>query len=254
MHLRGCSLNTHTTNMTALLNNLDTEVLNAMQEIQGYIEEHKDALCEAGMSPTIPTIATMTVACKLSGPIEKEGLSSLLASADSSPFNVPPSRFKNSAMLQLPKPDGQRVRSGPCCFGIKLFANGILHITGARRFADLVPVMEQLALLFEQAGLHVEPSEFACHLVNANFKVGKRLPLAKLSQTIAGLPKGAPYRTRGMSSHYPGLIIKAAVSDRITSIHLFSTGSTLLSGIKAPKQLAETFVAAMDVLLTKPGI
>jgi hypothetical protein len=98
-------------------------------------------------------------------------------------------------------------------------------------------------------------------LLNCNFKRGRRLNLAAVNEFLSSSSSSSrslPVFSRGMgSNNYPALVLKlfpaaGAAASHQASVHLFSTGSVLISGIKQPQHLADAFevvVGALESLL-----
>lgn len=216
------------------------------------------------LQPTLPVVSTMTISCRCTAPgtgIDTGAVLGFLAADSSSPFvlNSKGRCFRNSLMLVLPKPVARQR------YGVKLFGNGSLSLTGLQAFGHLGPILEQVARLLQQAGAVQHPPEapsfdmqptVCLQLLNCNFKLGRRLNLAAVNEFLSS--RSLPVFSRGMgSNNYPALVLKlfpaaGAAASHQASVHLFSTGSVLISGIKQPRHLADAFevvVGALESLL-----
>jgi hypothetical protein len=120
-------------------------------------ESVNSSLCR--LKPTRIKVATMTVGCKLvaAAPdaaaaadsaqqqVDIAAIAGYVAGNEShTSFRLSKGHFRNSVILSLPKE--QQPASTTACrkFGVKLFANGAVHLTGLQSFGQLAEVAEQV--------------------------------------------------------------------------------------------------------------
>lgn len=218
---------------------------------QGMLESSIDKVhaCNsvlANLAPTLPKIATMTIACRCS-PQQRLDLAALaeIVRASETRFVLGTKPFKNSLMLSLPK--GCDVVQGRS-YGIKVFANGAIHVTGISEFCQMALVTRHILDLIGRAGggNSTKLTSPVVQLINCNFRLQTKLCLQAVNTVLStGQPK---VFTRGLSAHYPALIVKMPTDGATASIHLFASGSVLISGINSPDQIAEAYEAVVPVL------
>lgn len=199
--------------------------------------------------PSLPVVSTMTIGCRaISGPLPID-LDAVAGTRHAAPYtNVKKGRnsFRNCILLSVPKID-ICVQGSPK-FGVKIFANGAIHLTGLKTFEQLDGLAKKVEACLNDSGQKYELHGFALQLLNSYFKIGRRLKLARAN---AILSPDASFFSRGISAHYPALVVKMPLEDHCTvSLHLFSTGTVLISGIKNPPQVAEAFCRIVRVLQT----
>jgi TATA-box binding protein (TBP) (component of TFIID and TFIIIB) len=54
--------------------------------------------------------------------------------------------------------------------------------------------------------------------------------------------------SRGMSTNYPALVIKVPLDGATASVHVFTTGSVLISGVKHPLHISQAYAAVVPLL------
>jgi TATA-box binding protein (TBP) (component of TFIID and TFIIIB) len=203
------------------------------------------ALSLTTLKPTAPRIATMTVGCKAGQQVDVAAVEQQV-DRHTSPF-VKGSKglFRNSLLLSLPKQHGKGR------FGVKVFRNGAIHLTGLQAVEQLTYVSHEIEHLLVAAmpGSLPKLHEFKWQLINCNFAVGCRLNLAAINDMVCRSPSTTLY-SRGIGSQYPALVIKVPTTQgcRPASVHLFTTGSALITGIKQPADLLTAFGAIMALL------
>lgn len=201
------------------------------------------------LAPTEPRLATMTVCCRMEGvdktqPLDVTGVAELVQRGGAGAWRMGAGSFRNSLLLTLDKPGAPAHR-----FGIKLFANGAVHITGLQAFEQLAAVTVAIEELLGSATGCAHSGRlggFSLQLANSNFKLGRRLNLPMVNAVLA---RRCDMFSRGISARYPALVVKVPVADNATvSVHLFRTGSVLISGVKQPEHAAEAFERVVAVL------
>lgn len=115
---------------------------------------------------------------------------------------------------------------------IKIFSNGTVQICNLRN-ADDVAFFEQLC--------DPKKPNFDMHTLDAVFRCPYAVNLVALDDLCINV---LDIHTRGVTEHYCALIIKTENA----SIHVFSTGSIMLKGIKQLCALVEAYALIINIL------
>jgi TATA-box binding protein (TBP) (component of TFIID and TFIIIB) len=130
--------------------------------------------------------------------------------------------FRNSLLLKI---------NG---LGVKLFTNGTIHITGAKKceaaYKVVVIILEALGKVRKDEQYIVK--SFTPQMINISFKLSKQLNLDALSNTKAE-KKSVCYDKNKHAA------LKIKIMNNV-NILLFSSGSVLLMGNKSAKDIKET--------------
>lgn len=197
------------------------------------------------LHPTLPEVATMTIGCQACEgplPIPTDEVIQHAMKSSCTPFQLGTNRFRNSILLSIPKPEHPGRK-----YGIKIFKNGAVHLTGLKDFAQLSEVVTKVEQLLDDAVMlgGYRLGNFCMQLANSNFKLGQRLNLAVVNRVLS---KHEHIFSHGVGTNYPALVIKIPMEGATASVHLFSTGSVLISGVKHPCHISRAYDAIVPIL------
>lgn len=135
---------------------------------------------------------------------------------------------------------------------VKVFKNGRLHITGERDLSrNLRLARDACAVLARVFGLAIEVHDFDVQMINTNlsFEAGFRLPAMRDAMAREASCRQATYEPET----YPGLNAKVEVpfSGRNISVLAFNTGNVIITGIKAPEELAQAHAFLTTLVETR---
>lgn len=132
---------------------------------------------------------------------------------------------------------------------VKIFVNGVLHLTGCKSIRDAVAVGDAVCATIEAASLEiVDIADLKVCMINSNFSTGQRLRLLEVKRAIGA---ECSYDPEG----YPAAKFRRGK----VSIFVFATGKVIVTGGKTFADILEgykfatTFLDAnIDALKARP--
>lgn len=142
--------------------------------------------------------------------------------------------FYNAITFSLLTPDDKK-RS------IKVFVNGVLHITGSPNLDEVMFISDVFCGLLHLAIMptaSIRVLDFSIQLLNSNFNIGHGINLESLCDTVS---KSTDFLVVYDVERHMGINIKFKVADRVITIIVFQTGNILMTGIKDPDDLFDAY-------------
>ncbi|PNH12596.1 TATA-box-binding protein-like [Tetrabaena socialis] len=158
--------------------------------------------------------------------------------------------FSNSVILKLNKLEGSKGKN----VAIKIFSNGMLHITGPVSASGVLEVTQFTCAIMDaiyrkKLGTY-KTHDFYIQMMNTNFSVNSQLNKRKVH---------AAMRQRDMEATipdtHPAVRLKVPVegrkgkniTDRVTVL-VFATGPIIITGVKSPEELLLAYTSVTKVL------
>jgi TATA-box binding protein (TBP) (component of TFIID and TFIIIB) len=182
--------------------------------------------------PSAFCVSTMTVVMTLSAldrPLDLERIDDFI----NNPENAAEATFMGHRMsTTVPESKESfynqltvRVRDRLGKRAVKIFVNGVLHITGCKSVRDAIAVGDATCATIEAAMCEiVDIADFKICMINSNFCTNERLRLLEVKREIEGLGKECSYDPEG----YPAAKFKHGK----VSIFVFATGKVIVTGGK----------------------
>lgn len=204
------------------------------------------SLLGAGPSTSEFKITTMTVLVASSVPISLEALKETGGKGFPGSLTMSTSTdvFFNCVMCTLTGADEKRK-------GIKIFANGQLHITGAKTVHDAIECSRDVYAAIDAAlGLcsAITPTDFTVQMINGHFKLGIQGVL-KLDAMHSICLKDTPHVSRYNPENHAGLLVRIAADDgHCMTVVFFESGNVLINAFSCGEELLKAHDFALDLV------
>jgi TATA-box binding protein (TBP) (component of TFIID and TFIIIB) len=135
---------------------------------------------------------------------------------------------------------------------IKVFSNGRLQITGLSSVGDakkatqyLITILRLSANSTDSLNISVKSAKIA--MINSNFSFNIGIDIIKLKYNLEQKYKNMQIIYN--PDVYPGLKIKHATNNGVSSIFVFSTGNVVITGVKSITEIEESFQCISEIVV-----
>lgn len=200
------------------------------------------------IDPSFLSISTITLACNLQNiklPISMENIRNQYPEkensikdliGESATFEKTSTSFLNCVIFKY-NPNGQKKNNK----SIKIFSNGLLHITGVKSGTDAIDLSQQLGEIFkiilEQ---DIVMDSYKIQMINTNFSLNKPINLMALQDMLQSKNIACNYNRE----KYHGLKIK---SPSVTTL-VFVTGNIIITGSKTAKDTFDAYASITSIM------